>query len=82
MASKNESYEASRDYRRVSDLPVSKEFRVGIEAIAMAHAGQGNLTEFKVMMAALGKTNSLASIEMDIKRLEKLVLAQLDSKGG
>ena len=73
MASRSESYEASRDYRRVSDLKVEKETKLAIEAIAVAHLGQGNITEFKTGMAALGKVDSLATIMDEVEGLKGMI---------
>ena len=73
MASRSESYEANREYRRVSDLKVEKETRLAIEAIAVAHLGQGNITEFKTGMAALGKVDSLAAVVEEVEGLKGMI---------
>ena len=73
MASRSESYEANRDYRRVSDLKVTEETKLAIEAISVAHLGQGNLTEFKIGMAALGKVDSLAAITDKVAGIESMI---------
>jgi|TARA_R100000049_G_C1876361_1_gene34272 hypothetical protein len=73
MASRSESYEANRDYRRVSDLKVTEDTKLALEAIAVAHYGQGNLTEFKIGMAALGKVDSLAAITDKVNGIESMI---------
>ena len=75
MASRSESYEANRDYRRVSDLKVTEATKLAIEAISVAHLGQGNLTAVKIGMAALGKVDSLASLTDKVEGIESMIQA-------
>ena len=52
---KNEKWQASQDFKRVSDLPVSKDTASGIEKLALAHLAEGDASMFKLAMSALGK---------------------------
>ena len=55
---KNEKWQASQDFKRTNDLPVSKETAVGIEKLALAHLAEGDASMFKLAMSALGKLNT------------------------
>ena len=81
MASRSESYEANRDYRRLNDVKVEDGTNKAIQAIAVAHLGQGNLTEFKVAMSSLGKVDSLAAIKSDVVDIKAVLTKLLDGLG-
>ena len=61
---------ASQTIRRnVQSVDVSKEGKVAIEAVMIAHAAAGKMGEFACMMQAIEKTNTqadLASIASDL----------------
>ena len=52
---KNEKWQASQDFKRVSDLPVSKDTASGIEKLALAHLAEGDASMFKLVMGSLAK---------------------------
>ena len=52
---KNEKWQASQDFKRANDIVVKQETSDAIQDIALGHALIGNMSEFKMMMASLGK---------------------------
>ena len=54
----SEKYQASREFQRANDLPVRQKTADAIEDIALAHAAVGGMSEFKLMMATIGKINA------------------------
>ena len=52
---RNERYEASKDWRRASDVPVSKATAEVIEKLACAHLAEGDAGMFKLAMSSLAK---------------------------
>ena len=52
---RNERYEASKDWRRVSDVPVSKATAEIIEKLACAHLAEGDAAMYKLAMSSLAK---------------------------
>ena len=52
---RNEKYQAGQDWRRASDIPVSKETSKLIEKLACAHLAEGDAGMFKLAMGSLAK---------------------------
>ena len=52
---RNEKWQASKDWQRASDIPVSKETSKLIEKLACAHLAEGDAGMFKLAMSSLAK---------------------------
>jgi len=52
---RNEKYQASQDWRRASDIPVSRETAILIEKLACGHLAEGDAGMFKLAMSSLAK---------------------------
>ena len=52
---RNEKYQAGMDWRRASDIPVSKETSTLIQKLACAHLAEGDAGMFKLAMSSLAK---------------------------
>ena len=52
---RNEKYQARQDFRRASDIPVSKATATLIEKLACAHLAEGDAGMFKLAMGSLAK---------------------------
>ena len=71
---KNELYQAGQDFRRVSDLPVSKATVDMIEKLAVAHLAEGNSGMFKLAMGSLGKLQQTSSDSILLQALAAKIL--------
>ena len=70
----SEKYQAGQDFRRVNDLPVRQKTADAIEDIALAHAACGGMSEFKLMMATLGKINAKTDDNILLRAMAKKIL--------
>ena len=70
----SEKYQASQDFRRAGDLPVRQKTADAIEDIALGHAAVGGMSEFKLMMATLGKINAKNDDNLLLRAIAKRVL--------
>ena len=52
---RNEKYQAGLDWRRASDIPVSKATAQLIEKLACGHLAEGDAGMFKLAMGSLAK---------------------------
>ena len=52
---RNEKWQASKDFQRASDIPVSKATAALIEKLACAHLAEGEAGMFKLAMGSLAK---------------------------
>ena len=52
---RNEKWQASQDFKRANDIPVSKETAKLIEKLACAHLAEGDAGMFKLAMSSLAK---------------------------
>jgi len=52
---RNEKYQAGQDWRRASDIPVSKSTAQLIEKLACGHLAEGDASMFKLAMGSLAK---------------------------
>ena len=52
---RNEKYQAGMDWKRASDIPVSKDTAKLIEKLACTHLAEGNAGMFKLAMGSLAK---------------------------
>ena len=71
---KNELYQAGQDFRRGSDLPVSKETADAIQKLAVAHLAEGNSGMFKLAMGSLGKLQQTSSDSILLQALAAKIL--------
>ena len=70
----SEKYQASQDFKRANDLPVRQKTVEAIEDIALAHAATGGMSEFKLMMATIGKLNAKNDDNILLQAIAKKVL--------
>ena len=52
---RNEKYQAGMDWKRASDIPVSKETSTLIQKLACDHLAEGDAGMFKLAMSSLAK---------------------------
>ena len=52
---RNEKWQASKDWQRASDIPVSKTTATLIEKLACGHLAEGDAGMFKLAMSSLAK---------------------------
>ena len=52
---RNEKYQAGQDWRRASDIPVSKSTAQLIEKLACGHLAEGDAGMFKLAVGSLAK---------------------------
>ena len=71
---KNEKWQASQDFKRTNDLPVSKATAEGIEKLALAHLAEGDASMFKLAMSALGKLNQHSNDSILLQALAAKIL--------
>ena len=70
----SEKFQANQEFRRVYDLPVRQKTADAIEDIALAHAAVGGMSEFKLMMATIGKINAKNEDSVLLRALAKKLL--------
>ena len=70
----SEKYQASKDFQRANDLPVRQKTVEAIEDIALAHAATGGMSEFKLMMATIGKLNAKSDDNILLRAMAKKIL--------
>jgi hypothetical protein len=71
---KNELWQAGQDFKRVSDLPVSKDTARGIEKLALAHLAEGNSGMYKLAMSSLGKLQQTSNDSILLQALAAKIL--------
>ena len=78
---KNELWQAGQDFKRVSDLPVSKDTARGIEKLALAHLAEGNSGMYKLAMSSLGKLQQTSNDSILLQALAAKILGtELDEE--
>ena len=75
---RNERYEASKDWRRASDVPVSKATAEIIEKLACAHLAEGDAGMFKLAMSSLAKMQQTSNDSILLQAIARKVLPELD----
>ena len=75
---RNERYEAGKDWRRVSDVPVSKDTAKLIEKLACAHLAEGDAGMFKLAMSSLAKMQQQSNDSALIQALASKFLTTED----
>ena len=81
MASKSQSYEIQRQFKRTNDVEVSKVFTENVQLIASAHLANGSLDEAMACMNMLGKVRAKTETE-ELKDMVKALLAQVSVQAG
>ena len=71
---RNELYQAGNEFKRISDLEVSKDTSKGIEKLALAHLAEGNSGMFKLAMGALAKVQQTSADSVLIRAVAAKVL--------
>ena len=74
---RNEKYQASQDWRRASDVTVSKATAQLIEKLACAHLADGDAGMFKLGMGSLAKMQQKSN---DSALLQALAAKFLDTE--
>ena len=69
MADKNQRYEIAKDYRRTSDLPISRDTRANLEKALESWTFSGDVTQMQAVANLLAKTNPIADIERGMEML-------------
>ena len=75
---RNERYEASKDWRRASVVPVSKATAEIIEKLACAHLAEGDAGMFKLAMSSLAKMQQTSNDSILLQAIARKVLPELD----
>ena len=75
---RNERYEAGKDWRRASDVPVSKATCEIIEKLACAHLAEGDAGMFKLAMSSLAKMQQTSNDSILLQAIARKVLPELD----
>jgi hypothetical protein len=73
---RNEKYQASQDWRRASDVPVSKATCEIIEKLACAHLADGDAGMFKLAMSSLAKMQQTSSDSVLLQAIAKKLLPE------
>lgn len=75
---RNDKWQNNQDYKRASDVSLSKEQKKAIGDLAIAHLAGGNSDMFKLAMSSLAKidtqqaiTEQLATIATKLGQLDK-----------
>ena len=77
---RNERYEAGKDWRRASDVPVSKATAEVIEKLACAHLAEGDAGMFKLAMSSLAKMQQTSSDSVLLQAIAKKLIPELDEE--
>ena len=77
---RNEKYQASQDWRRASDVPVSKATCEVIEKLACAHLAEGDAGMFKLAMSSLAKMQQTSTDSLLLQAIAKKLIPELDEE--
>ena len=77
---RNEKYQAGQDWRRASDVPVSKATCEVIEKLACAHLAEGDAGMFKLAMSSLAKMQQTSNDSILLQAIAKKLLPELDEE--
>ena len=75
---RNEKYQAGQDWRRASDVPVSKATCEVIEKLACAHLAEGDAGMFKLAMSSLAKMQQTSSDSALLRAIAAKLMPELD----
>ena len=78
---RNEKYQAGQDWRRASDVPVSKSTAEIIEKLACAHLAEGDAGMFKLAMSSLAKMQQTSNDSLLLQAIAKKLIPELDEEG-
>ena len=78
---RNERYEAGKDWRRATDVPVSKATAEVIEKLACAHLAEGDAGMFKLAMSSLAKMQQTSNDSLLLQAIAKKLIPELDEEG-
>ena len=74
---RNERYQAGQDFRRVSDVPVSKKTMDTIESLACAHLAEGDAAMFKLAMSSLAKMQQTSNDSLLLQAIAKKIMPEV-----
>ena len=77
---RNEKYQAGQDWRRASDVPVSKSTAEIIEKLACAHLAEGDAGMFKLAMSSLAKMQQTSNDSILLQAIAKKLIPELDEE--
>ena len=77
---RNEKYQAGQDWRRASEVPVSKETAKTIEMLACAHLAEGDAGMFKLAMSSLAKLQQSSSDSVLLRAIAAKLMPELDEE--
>ena len=77
---RNERYEAGKDWRRVSDVPVSRATAEVIEKLACAHLAEGDAGMFKLAMSSLAKMQQTSNDSVLLRAIANKLMPELDEE--
>ena len=75
---RNERYDASKDWRRATDVPVSKETAKLIEKLACAHLAEGDAGMFKLAMSSLAKMQQTSNDSLLLQAIARKIMPELE----
>ena len=78
---RNEKYQAGQDWRRASEIPVSKSTAEIIEKLACAHLAEGDAGMFKLAMSSLAKMQQTSNDSLLLQAIAKKLIPELDEEG-
>ena len=78
---RNEKYQAGQDWRRASEIPVSKSTAEVIEKLACAHLAEGDAGMFKLAMSSLAKMQQTSNDSILLQAIAKKLIPELDKEG-
>ena len=74
---RNEKYQAGQDWRRASDVPVSKSTAEIIEKLACAHLAEGDAGMFKLAMSSLAKMQQTSNDSILLQAIARKLMPEL-----
>ena len=77
---RNEKYQASQDWRRASDVPVSRQTAEVIEKLACAHLAEGDAGMFKLAMSSLAKMQQTSNDSILLRAIAKKLMPELEEE--
>ena len=75
---RNEKWQASQDFKRANDIPVSKDTCSLIEKLACAHLAEGNAGMFKLAMGSLAKMQQTSNDSILLQAIASKMLTPED----
>ena len=77
---RNEKYQAGQDWRRASEIPVSKSTAEVIEKLACAHLAEGDAGMYKLAMSSLAKMQQTSNDSILLQAIAKKLIPELDEE--